>query len=103
MVPLDAGEVRQQLQHFLQRSPLRGKSTSEAGAACASMQKLTISFPTTISCYDLGVFIMLRTLYRIDNSSELASNINIQSISIPLDFNNNMRAIWGDDTCQIQG
>lgn len=94
-VPLDSGEVWQQLQHFLQRSPQRGKPTSEvARAAHTQMRKLAVSFPTTISCHDVGVFTILRTMYRISNSSAPVSSMDVQSFPIPLDFNENMRAIW---------
>lgn len=77
---LDAAEVWSQVQNFLHQAP-------EAAAARTQQRDsgLKLAFPSSISPYDLDVFVVLRTVYRLTGRDSPAShNSAFQSQVIPL-------------------
>lgn len=91
---LEIGEVYSQVQNFLRGA--RSVPVAETATAKGQSHDLKIPFSTTINRHDLDVFMVLRTVYRlVRQPSSPLDVVEIQHHVIPLDFNDNLRLIWG--------
>ncbi|KAK7962969.1 uncharacterized protein PG986_003794 [Apiospora aurea] len=93
-IPLDANDVRLQVQHFLRRSPKFTPNLEVLQGAEYPKDELQLAFPMLISRHDINTFVILRTLYKLVRVGGSPGDVQFDSFVIPLDFDAKLASIW---------